>query len=633
MGNFSRDPQARLQDSVAKRYVGVRLQQGVPLLDADWNELEDLRRHELETVGTWFIGDGVPAGSDGFHIFPVNAANDFGIRQGTCIVGGKVTVNDADVRYTTQPHFGDPDLTPPLPALTTPGGAAESIVYLDLWEREVNAVEDNAMVDARIGIETTVRVMREWVVRVAQVPGDLALLDNPPAGHLFYRLARLRRLGGNDRITGPMIEDLRDTQLSIRRRIEVFNNVGTLVVDNPRFRLMLETTRNNVQAFVRYLTTEFNPISTNMTAAEILGIQAATHITRPAEAGLALLGSSVLANQGALGVLSQLYAAENAFLGIWRDVVLNLGGTPKKYATYRHFLERLDQRLHDPLIGANKGLLPALETDDLAAATLMQEEIGRVFGEAGASLPRGSIDVFLSKSPAGRLNLGQTVTFEFTAKSFATLADTYTVKILPTAGWTRRVVDNNRQPIPANRIPIGAGGAVATIFIEVVVGAAGSSSGLQLEVTSDHNPLELTTTTQLLTLTEGADAPAPASKIRLQIGEVSPPATFDAVANTIRLPGTGLTDISVDARNDSDGTVSLALTQAFKDAVPPAPWTLPFPDFGGNTPIEVGPHGVTSFVATVEPMPGAITATLVLTASGIVDGSMVTERIEPKLVV
>lgn len=67
-GNFSRDPDARLRDAVAKHYVGVRMQQGVPLLDADWNELEDLRRHELQSLVQQFIGDGVPDGNDGFRI-------------------------------------------------------------------------------------------------------------------------------------------------------------------------------------------------------------------------------------------------------------------------------------------------------------------------------------------------------------------------------------------------------------------------------------------------------------------------------------------------------------------------------------------------------------------------------------
>lgn len=71
MGNFSKDPQSKLQESLARHYVGVRLQQGVPVLDADWNELEDLRRWELWSLLKWFIGDGVPENNSGFKIVPV----------------------------------------------------------------------------------------------------------------------------------------------------------------------------------------------------------------------------------------------------------------------------------------------------------------------------------------------------------------------------------------------------------------------------------------------------------------------------------------------------------------------------------------------------------------------------------
>ncbi|HZD93955.1 MAG TPA: hypothetical protein VE133_06855, partial [Candidatus Sulfotelmatobacter sp.] len=105
MGNFSNDPQTRLTESAGKQYVGVRMQQAVPILDADWNLLEDLRRREFETMGRWFIGDGAPAGSDAFRILPGNA-NDFGIRKGIFIAGGKLTEAAADTTYTTQPNFG-----------------------------------------------------------------------------------------------------------------------------------------------------------------------------------------------------------------------------------------------------------------------------------------------------------------------------------------------------------------------------------------------------------------------------------------------------------------------------------------------------------------------------------------------
>lgn len=54
-----------------KHYVGVRLQQGVPIVHYDENEREDIRRFELQAFLKWFVGNGVPAGNDGFKIEPM----------------------------------------------------------------------------------------------------------------------------------------------------------------------------------------------------------------------------------------------------------------------------------------------------------------------------------------------------------------------------------------------------------------------------------------------------------------------------------------------------------------------------------------------------------------------------------
>lgn len=54
--NISRDT-----FNIFKHYNGVRLQQGVPLVDADWNEMEDIRKFELQNLLKWFIGNGVPS--------------------------------------------------------------------------------------------------------------------------------------------------------------------------------------------------------------------------------------------------------------------------------------------------------------------------------------------------------------------------------------------------------------------------------------------------------------------------------------------------------------------------------------------------------------------------------------------
>ena len=75
MGTFSRDPKTRLIDARSKHYVSVRLQQGVPIVDADFNELEDLRRSEFEDGGKWVLGNGVPTRNNGFRIVGISAGN------------------------------------------------------------------------------------------------------------------------------------------------------------------------------------------------------------------------------------------------------------------------------------------------------------------------------------------------------------------------------------------------------------------------------------------------------------------------------------------------------------------------------------------------------------------------------
>jgi hypothetical protein len=124
VGNFSRDPNTRAADAASKHYVAVRMQQAVPVLDADWNLLEDIRRREFETMGSWIIGDGVPSGNDGFNIVASGNPNDFTIRGGLRIVGGKLTFNDADTSYSTQPNFTNLNLIPPLTALVSITGSS-----------------------------------------------------------------------------------------------------------------------------------------------------------------------------------------------------------------------------------------------------------------------------------------------------------------------------------------------------------------------------------------------------------------------------------------------------------------------------------------------------------------------------
>ena len=161
MGNFSRNTFDRL-----KHYVGVRLQQGVPLIDADWNEQEDIRKFELQAFLKWFAGNGVPSGNDGFRILAAaGTTNNFDIKggNGTALGAGRILVEGMDamlestMRYSNQPLYNNPTLAAKwgvavITPLTTPGGAREDLVYIDVWEREVDSSEDGNLINPAIGI-------------------------------------------------------------------------------------------------------------------------------------------------------------------------------------------------------------------------------------------------------------------------------------------------------------------------------------------------------------------------------------------------------------------------------------------------------------------------------------------------
>ncbi|MEU6225696.1 DUF6519 domain-containing protein [Streptomyces sp. NPDC047042] len=224
-----------------RRYANVRLQQGVPLVDADLNELDDVRKFELRAHLRWYVGDGVPEGSDGFRIVggldndftisagvptaPANTApTDQGLRHvGRILVDGLDAIIPTDLRYSQQPlHAGRPGAAalaarlgvPVTPALTTPSGPTQFLVYLDMWERLLTPEEEPGLIHPGMGVESCARIVREWVVRVktgSVLPAPGAT-DHIPA-HLYYPLARLNRRGGQAAVTGAEISDRRERRL------------------------------------------------------------------------------------------------------------------------------------------------------------------------------------------------------------------------------------------------------------------------------------------------------------------------------------------------------------------------------------------------------------------------------------
>ena len=154
-GNFSNGGKDTFDES--KDYIGIRLQQGVPLLDRDWNELEDIRRYQDWALRDKYLGDGTP--DDGFAISLISGkVDDFNISKGRCLVDGFEAVNREDTSYSKQTDVA---------ALTIPTGKRTDLVYIDLWISEIHGTDDLKN-DQDVKIETCARHKVEWRVRLVR---------------------------------------------------------------------------------------------------------------------------------------------------------------------------------------------------------------------------------------------------------------------------------------------------------------------------------------------------------------------------------------------------------------------------------------------------------------------------------
>ncbi|MDW8323750.1 MAG: DUF6519 domain-containing protein [Burkholderiales bacterium] len=175
---------SRITHDPSKRYSGVYLQQGRMIVDADWNELNDIQRGQLVQALADALYSGAPregglsiSTSGGLHIVP-----------GRLYVEGIPAVLSTDqsqLHPTRQPDYPDP------PALS-----GDVCFYADVWERTVGALEDpeHLMDPGLHGADTATRSQTMLQIKWCAVGIDpLATPDNPPMGNAPLTL-RLRRV-------------------------------------------------------------------------------------------------------------------------------------------------------------------------------------------------------------------------------------------------------------------------------------------------------------------------------------------------------------------------------------------------------------------------------------------------------
>ncbi|GAA2511345.1 DUF6519 domain-containing protein [Winogradskya humida] len=219
-------------------HVNVRLQQGVPIVDADWNTQDDIRKFELRAFLKWYVGDGAPDQNDGFRI-AAGTTNSFVVKAGVQGPAGSLTNQEtalrqvgrfivdgldvflrSDVAFDQQPlHESQPGAAalaarlgvPVITALQSPPGDQTVVVELDVWERLLTPDEEPRLIHPALGVETCSRTRREWVVRAYPSTAIGARL----AGHSYATLATLQRFANQTGIADGQITDRRQRKLLV----------------------------------------------------------------------------------------------------------------------------------------------------------------------------------------------------------------------------------------------------------------------------------------------------------------------------------------------------------------------------------------------------------------------------------
>jgi hypothetical protein len=164
-GDFS-----RLTFDPRKHYGGVLLQQGRVQTDADWNEQEAIERYRAQALARELIGPcGGPRDAAGFAIGL--SAGQLLIGAGRYWVDAILVENEAEVAYEAQPDLPDP----PAWRTAAPGtNGGPVLVYLDVWERHITAIEDPSLRDPALGgPNTSTRIKTVWQVRFLRLSGGV----------------------------------------------------------------------------------------------------------------------------------------------------------------------------------------------------------------------------------------------------------------------------------------------------------------------------------------------------------------------------------------------------------------------------------------------------------------------------
>ena len=185
-GNYS-----RFTFDEAKNYFYMLKEQGVPVLDDEFNLLQEINITFLRRMIQDIVGNGSP--NNCFDIASNNEAqDDFIIKGGDgtlegaghYYLDGYLIVLPSDTTFLTQPISQ--------PAITIPTGQRFDRVYLDVYFAEIDALEDANILDPSLNVETSRRLKLQWEVKVSEgAPAPSSYTDANGIYHATRDIGRL----------------------------------------------------------------------------------------------------------------------------------------------------------------------------------------------------------------------------------------------------------------------------------------------------------------------------------------------------------------------------------------------------------------------------------------------------------
>lgn len=167
-----------------KRYSGVYQQQGSLITDADWNEMQDVIRHNIEESINDIAGDGTPIRNSFKPYF--DEAGGLYFTAGIIYAKGRRVdlrglINANPFGYTLQPDYPSPPDYEKMIS-SNPYVSSNPRLYADIWDREIHPFEEEALSDKGLdGAITCTRTKRMAQIKVLP-DGYASLLDRPGPG-------------------------------------------------------------------------------------------------------------------------------------------------------------------------------------------------------------------------------------------------------------------------------------------------------------------------------------------------------------------------------------------------------------------------------------------------------------------